>query len=96
LVIVDLAIEDDEDSVVFVKNGLLTPGKIYDCQPSHAERDAVICPDALLIWPPVTNDFAHGINEMFGALAGTLLVNETGYSTHFCVTFSLWMFNALL
>ncbi len=80
--VVDLAVEDDQDALIFIEDWLASAGHIYDRKSAHAQRNAVAHPDALLVWTAMANHRAHALDELLCAFMVALRVNESGYSAH--------------
>ena len=58
-VIVDFAVEDDPDGTSFVAYWLMTAGDVNDAQAAHADGDAAIGINALIIGTAVHHHSAH-------------------------------------
>jgi hypothetical protein len=58
-VVVNLPVEDNEDGVIFIENGLTAASPIYNCESSRAERDSVADPCPLVVRSTVANFLAH-------------------------------------
>src|SRR5437762_4132367 len=59
LVVVDLAVEDDPDGAVFVRDRLEAVAEIDDAETAHADRDAVPDVDTFIVRTAVGHDAAH-------------------------------------
>ena len=59
LVVVDLAVEDDPDGAVLVRDRLEAVAQIDDAEAAHADGDAVADVDALIVGTAVRHDAAH-------------------------------------
>ena len=60
VMVVDLAVEHDDDRAILVEDRLLASGDVDDAQAAHAERDAVITRRSVLRRPgPVLDRGAH-------------------------------------
>jgi hypothetical protein len=89
-VVVDLAVEDDPDRAGLVVDRLAAAGKVDDAQSPHAQADARLHVDSLVVRPPVPDDFAHAVNEVELVLLARRLaakgddrrVRETCYPAH--------------
>src|SRR5690349_4577317 len=57
--VVDLAVENNPDGLVFVMNGLMTTGKIDDAETAHAEAGASTRSNAFVVGATVDNRGAH-------------------------------------
>ena len=61
LVVVDLAVESDDQIAVFVFHRLVTGVQIDDGQPSKAHGDVIIQIAPLAIWPTVYDAIRHSL-----------------------------------
>ena len=62
LVVVDLAVEDDPDRAVLVRDRLVAAVEIDDAEAAHAERDAVADVHTLIVGAAMRHGAAHGAN----------------------------------
>jgi hypothetical protein len=62
LVVVDLAVEDDPDGPVFVRDRLGAVIEIDDAEAPHADRHAVADVHTLIVRASMRHDAAHGTN----------------------------------
>src|SRR5262249_2492949 len=62
-VVVDLAVEDDPHRARFVVNRLAASREIDDAEAAHAEADAGLDVDTLVVWTAVSYDVAHAMDE---------------------------------
>src|SRR6267142_5975844 len=84
-VVVDLAVEDDGDALVFVECWLFAGYEIDDCQTPHSQGDAPGNHQTFRIRATVDHSLAHRVQEFSRALRlrGTRVkIGPTGYSTH--------------
>jgi len=81
-IIEDLAVVNDPDGLVFVVNGLITPGQVEDAQPCRAEPNLFVTIDSEGIGAAVSDEPQHTAEEMF-LLCGGSMVDDSGYATHF-------------
>src|SRR5204862_3906551 len=74
-IVVDLAVEDDDDAAVFVVDRLPSAGQVDDAQPARAEPDVAVEIHALVVRPAVPDARQHAA-EHFSAdrLAGAVRV----------------------
>ena len=82
LVVVDFAVEDDDDRVVFVEQGLLAGGDVNDRQTAVAEGDTGLLVQARFIGPPVRLDVVDAGNQRRVEVALAAGVKESGDATH--------------
>src|ERR1700694_5423203 len=61
--VVDLAVEHDPGRLVLVVNRLVAAGHVDDAEPPHAEADATLQPDALVIRTPMGDRLAHPVQQ---------------------------------
>ena len=88
-VVVDFAVEHEPDRAIFVVDRLLPGGQVDDAQAAHAESDAGLDVNSLVVGPAVADHFTHAVHEPeFGLVAGRrkavaeFTVSESSYSTH--------------
>jgi hypothetical protein len=62
--VVNLAVEDHPDALVFVMDGLVTASQVDDAQPSHAETDAVLRVNAFVVRTAVYDGLAHTMDSL--------------------------------
>ena len=58
-IIVNLAIEDDPDSLVFIGHGLLPPSQVNNRQAAHSKTNVALTVDALIIRASMGHHLAH-------------------------------------
>ena len=63
LVVVDLAVEDDDDRAVFVEQRLLAGGEVDDGQPAVAEAHAGLEVQAAFVRPAVRLRLVHALQH---------------------------------
>src|ERR1700722_6681528 len=86
-VVVDFAVEDDPDRAILVVDWLVPGREIDDAEPPHAERDAGVHPDTLVVRAAMADDGAHAVDEGAARLERERGRNrgglyETGDATH--------------
>src|SRR6266487_7131110 len=81
-IVIDFAIEDDQDALIFVEDGLLAASHVNDRKTAHTECNSISSPDSLTIWAAMADDLAHVIYELLCAIATALYVDKTRYSAH--------------
>src|SRR5437868_7017955 len=79
--VVNLAVIDDPNTLVFVVNGLVTATNINDAQPSHAQAHRAASIDPLVVGTTVNNGLAHLPNLRSVDLLASAS-NHAGYPTH--------------
>jgi hypothetical protein len=67
-VVVDLSVENDPDSAVFVVDWLVPGRQIDDAQPAHPQSHTVIDVNPLIVGSAVPDHFAHPMDEIPVAL----------------------------
>src|SRR5947209_18188109 len=82
IIVVNFSIEDDEDALIFVKNGLMPACYVDNGETAHAERDSIAYPNSLIVWSTVPNNLAHASNKPFCVISVALYVNKSCDSTH--------------
>src|SRR6266571_6957258 len=63
-VVIDFSIKDNQDTLIFVKNRLMTPSEIDNRKTPHAQCNSISKPNTLLIRATVPNDFAHPLDKL--------------------------------
>src|SRR6266567_491427 len=63
-VVIDFSIKDNQDTLIFVKNRLMTPSEIDNRKTPHAQRSSISNPNTLIIWATVPNDPAHPVYKL--------------------------------
>jgi hypothetical protein len=88
-VVVDLAVEHDPDRTIFVVDRLLSRREVDDAQAPHAETDARLHMDPLVVRPAMPDDVAHPADEPEVCLVlrsrravSPIAISKAGYSTH--------------
>jgi hypothetical protein len=61
--VVDLAVEDDPNSLVLVVNRLMPRGQVDDAEPAHAEAHPALDVQPFIVGSAMTNDLAHAMRE---------------------------------
>jgi hypothetical protein len=82
LVIVDFAVEDDADALVFVVEWLLAGGQVDDGEPTMAEPDAGFEMQAAFIGTAMELRFVHAMEHRTINVAFASSVKDAGYSAH--------------
>src|SRR6266699_3828278 len=82
LVVVDFAIEDHPERAVLVAHGLVAGGEIHDAEPAHADADAILRIDPLVVRPAMGHNVTHLAQDHGIGLRVFLKLEESGYSTH--------------
>src|SRR5262249_15142827 len=65
LIVVNLAVEDDPDAPVLVRDRLEAIIEVDDAETAHADGDAVADVDTFIVGPTVRHDAAHGPDFVF-------------------------------
>src|SRR5216683_5442946 len=81
-IIIDFPIEDDDDALIFVENGLMAASKVDNGEAAHTQGNSLPYPGPLIIRPTVTNDLAHAVYELLRIVTTVLYVDKSSYSTH--------------
>ena len=84
-IVVNLAVKNYRDGVIFVEGRLLARNEIDDCQPSHPEPDAIIDQVAFRIRPSMRHAIAHRAQQFFRAVMwrrAWIEIGPSGYSAH--------------
>src|SRR6266516_3089188 len=81
-IIIDFPIEDDENTLIFVENGLMTVSQVDNGEAAHTQCDSLPYPGPLIIWPTVTDDLAHSVYELLRIVTAVLCVDKSSYSAH--------------
>ena len=63
LVVVDLAVQHDDDRAVLVEDRLVAGLEVDDSQPLDAEADAVVEEEAARVWAAVLDHRAHALEQ---------------------------------
>src|SRR5579864_1710617 len=63
-VVIDFSIKDNKDTLIFVKNRLMTSSEVDNRKAPHAQCNSIFKPNPLIIWATVPNDFAHPIDKL--------------------------------
>src|SRR5207248_938932 len=80
--VVDFAIENNPQRFNFVADGLMTGGEINNTEPAHADADAAVNMDAIVVWTAMRYNFKHAVQDgRIGTGAVAKLVHSR-YSTH--------------
>ncbi len=90
-VVVDLAVENNPGAAVLVVNWLLTPGKIDNREPAHAQADGPVDVESVVIRTAMPDGIAHAPQQRF-IDALTLAIYNSYNSTHVFLTilFARW------
>ncbi len=81
LVIVDLAVEGDDQRAVFVVDGLLAAAEVDDAQPPVPQRGVLVDVMALVIRPAMRDDVGHALEHRALDIDGHV-VDESCDTTH--------------
>src|SRR5436309_15734089 len=81
-IVIDFSIKDHKDTLIFVKNRLMTSREIDNRKTPHAQCNSISKPNPLIIWATVPNDFAHPIDKLHSIVMTTFSINKSSYSTH--------------
>ena len=81
-VVIDFSIEDDENALIFVKNGLMATSQVNNREATHTQGNSIAYPGSLVVWSAVANDLAHAIYELFCVATAAFYVNKSSNSTH--------------
>src|SRR5437764_11393706 len=84
-IVVNLAVENYRDAVVFIESWLLAGEQIDYCEATHAERDAVVEKIAFGIGSAMLHAIAHRAQEFFAALVrrrARIEIGPAGYAAH--------------
>src|SRR5947207_771090 len=84
-IVIDLAVKNHRDAVIFVESWLLASEQIDNCQAAHAERDAVVEQIAFRVRTAVLHAIAHRAQKLFAAIRrrrAWIEISPTGYAAH--------------
>ena len=84
-IVVDFAVENHGDAVIFVESWLLASEQIDDRQPPHAQRDAVVEQIAFGVRTAMMHAIAHRAQQFFAAIRrrrARIEIGPTGYAAH--------------
>src|SRR6266403_5699244 len=84
-IVIDLAVKNHGDAVIFVESWLLASEQIDDCQTAHAQRDAVVEQIAFRVRTAMMHAIAHRAQKLFTAIArrrAWIEIGPTGYAAH--------------
>jgi hypothetical protein len=81
-IIIDFPIEDDDDALIFIENGLMAASQVDNGEAAHTQRNSLTYPGPLIIWPMMTNDLAHSVYELLRIATAVLYVDKSSYSAH--------------
>src|SRR6266487_4709301 len=81
-IIIDFTIEDDDDTPIFVENGLMAVSQVDNGEAARTQRNSLPYPGPLIIWPTVRNDLAHSVYELLRIVTTALRVDKSSYSAH--------------
>jgi hypothetical protein len=84
-IIVDFSIEDDDDTFIFVENGLVAKRYVDDREAPDADRHTIAYPDALFVRTTMANGLTHRIDEQTCVVTVTPRIDEPRYSAHLLV-----------
>src|SRR6266508_2649874 len=87
-VVVDLAVEDDPDGAILVRDGLVAAIQVDDAEAPHADGDAVPDVHALIVGTAMHHCAAHVANLVLEHGAA-IPSNDSGYAAHGTVSLSL-------
>ena len=82
LIIVDLAVEDDDLGPVFVEDRLSATAQIDNAETSHAEADATVYEQPLVVGPPVADGRTHAAECLGGNGTIPFAVHDTDDAAH--------------
>src|SRR5688572_23530266 len=80
-VVVDLAVEDNPDRPVFVRDRLMTAFEVDDAQAAHAERHAIAEIDPFVVRTAVHDRGAHAADIRLG-YRGSIPAHDSGNAAH--------------
>ena len=89
-IVIDFPVENNEDVLLFVEDGLMAAGKVNNGEAAHTQCSPITYPYSLIVWPTVANGLAHALYELLCAVTATLSVNKSSYSAHQCESFRLY------
>ena len=80
--VVNLTVEDDPHSVIFVGQRLVAAGHVNNAQSAKAKSHVAPSVLAAVVWPAMHHDSGHGSQHFRINRVLTRNVNNTGYTTH--------------
>src|SRR5438552_3089478 len=84
-IVIDLAVKNHGDAVVFIESWLLAGEQIDYCEATHAERDAVVEKIAFGIGSAMLHAIAHRTQEFFATIRrrrAWIEIGPAGYAAH--------------
>ncbi len=81
-VVIDFAVKDNQDALIFVKNRLVAASQVYNRETAHTQSNPVTYPDSLIVWSTVAHNLAHPIYELLCVVTAALYIDESSYSAH--------------
>jgi len=84
-IVIDFAVQDYGDAVVFVEYRLLSGDEVDDCEPPHSERDTCGDEQALGVRAAMSHPLAHCMEQLLRAIGWRRVRIETSpssYSAH--------------
>src|SRR5260370_28218605 len=82
LEVVNLAVENDPDALVFVAKGLVAAGNVNDGKPAHAQPDAAAMVLAEVVRTTMGDDAAHGCENRVSGLLWPVEIQDAVDSAH--------------
>jgi hypothetical protein len=82
LIVIDFPIENDEDTVVFIKDGLMASCQIDNGKSAHAQGDSISHPRALIVGSAMPNHLAHLIDQLLRPIVVVVFIDKSSYSAH--------------
>src|SRR5208282_89272 len=80
--VINLAVEYDPGTAVFVEYGLVAAGKIDDAEAPHAKPRAIGHVQPFVIGTAIDDLLAHVVHKSFGNIALTGCAHHSGNSAH--------------
>ena len=82
IVVVDLAVQDEDRPAVLAHEGLRSPLGIDDGEAAVGESGAVAEVHAVVVWPPVMQCLSHAVEDGVGIEWAGAEAQESGYAAH--------------
>ena len=86
-IIVDLAVEDDPDRPILVRNRLMAAGDVDDAEPAHPEAHGAVHVDAFVVGTPVNDGLTHRPDDSRLDLLVPVVIELSGDAAHVEVIF---------
>jgi hypothetical protein len=82
LVIVDFAVEDNPQALVFIGDRLMTRLNINDAQPAHCQPNVLLHKESIVIWSTVGYLVVHGHQRVTADPLSSIGMEDTTDSAH--------------